>query len=483
MTQPSSFLKQPSRKWIYLIILFGILIRILYAFISVDVADHYINLLTAKSMRACWCVPTLDMYGTAYIYRPPASHFWLGLFMPYPKIAPLLFGCGLIVLTYLVSRRLGKSVDDALFSTAIVSVVPIAVEFSSINSLDIFTGVYILLAVYFFLNEQIFWTGFLAALGFLAKYDAFAFAPAPAVYLFWKKKWKHLAAYLLVFVIVVLPWLFRMGTALGNPFYPYFETLFGHYSTPAQGHAVPLYHYLLGLPLTLFGVPEGDHRTALTIAAGLGISSIFVWIAYILAAGITILALKGLWNLFKSLSRQHKVIIGLTLCGYGIFYLVRIFVPIGSEVFDLRYALALIPLLAMGVATLDTRTKWIVMGFFILGSLALVARFSLAREAFAPYSEALNEVRKLPSNAVVLFDNDPTIFSYGIEYHTGRLSFPYLDNPINKVLYHIPYIQEKYEYFKAQGPNYLWTTNTSLDCGKNQLFKNRAITLCTIGKT
>lgn len=463
----------------FLLIFLGVALRILYASMSVDVSDAYLNLATAKSIRDCHCIPTVDTWGTSNLFRPPAGAIWMALMMPNPIIAVILAGLGLIILTYIIARKIGQSRADSLLAAGIVSIIPLAVTFSSTNSMDMFTGLYLALSIYALVCGNAWLSGVFSALGFLAKTDGFVFFPAPAIYLAWKRRWKDLFAYLVLFVLIILPWMNHMWSVFGNPFYPYFGSLFGGTSTPAVGHAVPLYHYLLGLPLTLFGVPEGSHWTALEIAASRGIPSIVVWIGYLAVTIATLAMSYGAWRSSRKMDADVRAILYCTAAMYGVFFLARTIMPIGSDVLDLRYALVLMPLLGMGTIYLDKRWRTFVIILLLIGSIGLYTRFYLAEAAIAPFHEGIAHVKKLPTDAVVLIDADTTIYSYGISYETGRTGFPYLDNPYNRGT-NIPFLWGRYQEIRDQGPNYLWTSNMSSICPGDPVFKNEQIQICKL---
>ncbi|MEK6961389.1 MAG: hypothetical protein AABX47_09545 [Nanoarchaeota archaeon] len=469
------------RNLAFLLIFLGVVLRILYASMSVDVSDAYLNLATAKSMRDCHCIPTVDTWGTSNLFRPPAGAIWMAVMMPYPIIAVVIAGLALVFLTYLIAKKIGLTDDYSLLAAGIVSVIPEAIAFSSTNSMDIFTGVYLALSIYFLMSGHAGISGAFSALGSLAKTDGLVFFPAPAIYLAWKRRWKDLLVYTLVFLLLAIPWLIHMWTVFGNPFYPYFGTLFGDTSTPAVGHQVPLYHYLLGLPLTLFGVPEGSHWTALEIAASHGIPSIVIWAGYLAAIIATIAILYGSWRSSLKMNADTRAIIYCAFLMYGMFFLARTILPIGSDVLDLRYAIVLIPIFGIGTISLDKRWLTFVVILLLIGSVGLFARFYIAEAAIAPFHEGIEQVKKLPTDAVVLSDADTTIYSYGISYETGRVGFPYLDNSYNRGT-NIPFLWSRYQEIRDRGPNYLWTTNMSLVCGSDPMFKNERIKICAMNR-
>jgi len=468
-----------KRNLAFLLIFTGIVLRILYASMSVDVSDAYLNLATAKSIRDCNCIPTVDTWGTSNLFRPPAGAIWMALMMPYPIIAVVLAGLALVLLTYLIARKIGRNEDDSLLAAGIISVTPAAIAFSSTNSMDMFTGVYLALSLYFLMSGKVALSGAFSALGFLSKTDGLVFFPAPAIYLAWKKRWNDLLVYILIFLVIVTPWLIHMWSVFGNPLYPYFGTLFGDTATPAVGHSVPLYHYLLGLPLTLFGVPEGSHWTALEIAASRGVPSILVWIGYLAATIVALVMIHGAWRQSRKMDATNRAILYCATTMYGVFFLVRTFIPIGSEVFDLRYALVLIPFLGIGAVSSDKRSMAFVIVMLVLGSAGLYTRFYLAEAAIQPFHEGIDELKKLPSEAVVLSDVDTTIYAYGISYETGRTGFPYMGNSFNREI-HIPFLWNRYQSIREQGPNYIWTANMSFNCDGEPLFKNANIKICNI---
>lgn len=470
------------RNLAFLLIFLGIVLRILYASMSVDVSDAYLNLATAKSMRDCHCIPTMDTWGTSNLFRPPAGAIWMALMMPYPIIAVVLAGLALVFLTYLIAKKTGLKEDDSLLAAGIVSVTPAAIAFSSTNSMDMFTGVYLALSIYFLMSGKAGLSGAFSALGFLAKTDGLVFFPAPAIYLAWKQRWKDLLMYIAVFLVLVTPWIIRMWSVFGNPLYPYFGGLFGDASTPAVGHSVPLYHYLLGLPLTLFGVPEGSHWTALEIAASRGVPSVMVWAGYLAATIAALAMIFGAWRHSRKMDADSRIILYSAAAMYGVFFLVRTVVPIGSEVFDLRYALALIPFFGIGAVSLDKRWRAFVLVLLVIGSIGLYARFHLAEAAIQPFHDGVEAVKKLSSDAVVLSDADTTIYAYGISYETGRTGFPYAENSFNREI-HIPFLWGKYQEIRSKGPNYIWTANMSFACESEPIFKNDRIKICAIGQS
>ena len=485
-----------SRAILVSIILFGVGLRILYSTMSVDVSDAYFNLVNAKTIHDCFshshfwnlaCLyPPVDSFGMSKIFRPFGGTIFMAFFMPYPIVGVILAGTLLILITYAVSRKLGLDVEASLFASAAVSVIPLTISLSSTHSIDTFNGLYLLLAFYFFLLGRTFWTALFSSLGILTSFVAVMFSPAPAIMLFKRHSWRKLILYCGVMVFVVFPTMVYLWSAFANPFYPYFEPLFGHGTVSAAGlpanpvgHSQSVVHYILGLPLSLFGVPEGNHLTVLTIAMNYHLPQGLVWAGFGFLFLVSLTSFYGMWRLRNRLAPDHRQLVAIILLLYGFFYGIRLVYPIGSDVLDLRYFLFVLPFIGMGLTTLRPWIKWGILALFFLGSLGLYARFAMAEHAFEPYAEALDAVSKLPPNAVILSDSDSTVFAYGISYKTGRMGFPYLENPAN-IQVHIPFLISNYSIIKARGPNYLWTGDANKTCSAKPVLRNKAIMICPL---
>lgn len=469
-----------SRTLLWALIAVGVGLRILYSTMSVDVSDAYFNVVTAKTIKDCHCLfPTIDSYGMSKIFRPFGGVIFMALFMPYPIIGVLLGGIALIILTYFTSRKLGLDYEGGLVAAAAVSLTPLAVSLSSTHSIDTFNALYLLSALNLFIAGRMVWSSLFCALGIYTNFVASLFVPAPFFTLIYQRRWAFLGLFSIIFFLAVLPLPVWLWNSFENPVYPYFASFFGHMNTEPVGHRQALLHYILGLPLSLFGVPEGNHYTVLSIATSLQIPPLIVWSGLAALFFISLILFLGVWRLSRRLSPEHRMLLTILFISYGLFYAIRIMYPMGSDVLDLRYFLLVIPFIGMGITTFDPRIKWTLLFILLLGSTALYERFALAKQAFAPYEEALDEVRKLPHHAVVLSDQDSSVFAYGISYDTGRQGFPYVDNPTN-IHVHIPYLVEAYDAIKSKGPNYLWTTNFNRTCEGKVKFENSKVRICAL---
>ncbi len=164
--------------------------------------------------------------------RPLAWPLILGFFWKigldaifFGKLSVLLFWIGIVILTYSIAAKLfGKK--TAIVSSFLLMFFPTFFLFNNILFTEIPSTFFIMLGMYFFINEKYNLGGLILGLAFMARFfQIFLIAPMYIffIYLTYKKKAakNQLVASLLFFLIPVLPFLILNIILYKNPFYPF----------------------------------------------------------------------------------------------------------------------------------------------------------------------------------------------------------------------------------------------------------------------
>jgi|TARA_Y100000310_G_scaffold336415_1_gene420892 4-amino-4-deoxy-L-arabinose transferase-like glycosyltransferase len=181
------------------------------------------------------------------------------------KFVSPIFGILSLIFTFLVVKKLVNS-KIAFYSILFLAFIPIFIGYSVLSYVESTLIFFVILSVYFLINDKIILAGIAAGLSILAKYNGVFIIPV-LLYIVYKKYskkqfYKNGLIIAILPLIVASPWLIRNWILLGNPIWPFLNFIFNGYESMSYGslNFSNLFHYglLLFTYLGIFGVPDGN---------------------------------------------------------------------------------------------------------------------------------------------------------------------------------------------------------------------------------
>ena len=199
------------------------------------------------------------------------------------KFVSPIFGILSLIFSFLVIKKL-FSLKIAFYSTVFLAFVPIFIDYSILSYAESTLTFFVILSIYFLIDDKIVLSGIAAGLSILAKYNGFFIVPILLYFLYKKNSDKNLF-YKNAFIILSLsfliasPWLIRNWLLLGNPIWPFLNFIFDgvvceHASKLACNFQSKSYadinfanlvhpNMFIFTYLGIFGVPDGNYNAFL----------------------------------------------------------------------------------------------------------------------------------------------------------------------------------------------------------------------------
>ena len=266
------------------VIIIGTLLRFILAILANPAGDGCWFLSVARFIAVNGKMPLFEHLGRDIFARPPLlpilGAFFYKIFGVFGsnaaevgmRLVSPLFGSLILLFSFLTIKKMFNS-KIAFYSVLFLSFIPIHFIFSSLSQVDIIVSFFVLLSIYFLLNDKIFLSGISVGLATLSKETGILILILFFYLLFRKYKnnlkvmFKKTAILVTPAFLVVLPWFIRNYIYLKNPIWPYLSTVIGG----VQGGEMQLlavssnWLYLFYLKehfitayLESFGVPGGE---------------------------------------------------------------------------------------------------------------------------------------------------------------------------------------------------------------------------------
>jgi len=264
-------------KWAFYIILIAILVRFSLASISYITGDAcgYVNII--RFMAENYKIPFYEPLGRPPLWQPPlffiiASFFYkifsiigtniaefsIRLLSPFASIL-------LLVYTFLLTRKLFNS-KIAFYTVLFFSFIPNYIYYSSIPFVDVTVALFIVMSIYYILENKLILPSILMACALSTKYNALFTFPIPLLLLYIKysKKRKLFFKKSLIYITIAgllgSVWYIRNWVLLGSPVWPELS----HITSSGSAffsllNIINPYSYLK-LYLSFFGVPAGYYQ-------------------------------------------------------------------------------------------------------------------------------------------------------------------------------------------------------------------------------
>jgi 4-amino-4-deoxy-L-arabinose transferase-like glycosyltransferase len=362
-----------------------------------------------------WAPPLFHIIASLFssIFSVFGSEFGLKLVSP-------LFGSMSLIVSYLLLK---KFLDEkALFySILFLSFIPIFIDYSILGYVGSMLTFFVLLSIYFALNNKIILSSIVAGLAIWTKYNGIFVMPVILFIIYKRYKNKKLLLRNALITIIIpgiigLPWFIRNWVLLGNPIWPFLNFIFKGiqqqaFSTLDITRLFSIDTYIVTY-LGFFGIPDGNYNTLF-----------FIDLPYlpILFSIFLLATIIFIIPLFFGLRKNRGRIFYILLLSYGILFILYI-INVGPHVS--RVLLPAIISLAFfyGIGMERITSKYKILPLIIIlisaGFVATeAAKFTIASRSWDFYNEDFNWVK---TNT-----NKEDIFIAGgqcIQYHIERTS-------------------------------------------------------------
>lgn len=275
------------RKWTFIIIIAGIILRFGMAFAYTVAGDACWQFSAARFLAENGHFPLFEPLGRQEPFWPPPLFHIMAAFLykifgafnaaefGMKMLSPLMGALTLIVV-YLISRKLFDE-KITFYSMLFAAFIPILMDYSIFGYIDGTITFFTALSIYFALDGKYIKSAVSAGLCALTKYNGIFVLPL-LLYISYKntKQKKQLAkkilAILIIPAIMASPWLLRNYIHFNNPFWPFMNFAFHGMKTGDFEGAD--FHTFEALELSrifdirtitftylaIFGVPDGDYN-------------------------------------------------------------------------------------------------------------------------------------------------------------------------------------------------------------------------------
>ena len=168
-----------------------------------------------------WAPPLFHII-TSFVYSVFNSDFFMKFISPLFSVLTLIF-------TFLIAKKLFNT-KIAFYTLIFLAFIPIFIDYSILSYVESTLVFFIILSIYFAINNKIILSSIAAGLGILTKYNT-VFIILLLIYIIYKNnKNKNLTIKVSIIaiipLIIALPWFIRNYILLGNPIWPFLNFIF-----------------------------------------------------------------------------------------------------------------------------------------------------------------------------------------------------------------------------------------------------------------
>ncbi len=461
-------------KWAFYIIVLGALIRFILASINYVTGDPcwYVNVV--RFIVNYHAIPVAQPLGRAFFWPPPLLEFIGAIFYrffmifgtPLAEFSIRLISpvCGVLMLAYsfLIVKKLFNS-KIAFYSIIFLTFIPDHIYHSSMFYPDMMVALFVIMSIYYSLENKIYLSGVFMGLSFLTKYNAIFAFPIPFFIIIINnyKKIKMTISGLCIYSIISFAigafWFVRNWLIFRNPVYPLFDSMFNPNSATSWGGTI-YYHTIfqptsyLKLYLSFFGVPDGYWQNLFFLKMPFLGVLLAVWFV-----GTFLFILPAILGLFRiKIKRKSTMILVLWLLPYIFFSFLTLTSDENARAFLSRYLISMFPVIAVLWAfgfiwILERPNKLIkTLGIILFALIAVgfvaveFAKAEIVKNSWSFYEQDFSWVEKnTPKKAIILV---PMGSCY--TYNFNRFTYTYFESaflfqnaPINTLeSYNISYV-------------------------------------------
>jgi 4-amino-4-deoxy-L-arabinose transferase-like glycosyltransferase len=430
-------------KTAILVIVIAILLRISLAAVYHVSGDACWQLSNAKFISENNEIPLFEQFGRGEPFWPPPlfhiiSAFVYGLFSNFSlaaasfmiKMVSPIFGSLTLILFYLIAKQLFSN-KVALMSILFLSFIPLHLDYSIFSYVDGTVTFLAVLCVYFALKDKFLLASIIAGLAILTKYNGIFIIPVIwyIAYIRGKGEKAFLKKFLLISTVSITIgglWFLRNWILLGNPVYPFLNSMFGglEIGTFADSNVGKLNFMnllnlsgLLSIYLGFFGIPDGNIKSLAFID--------IPYLSYMFAIWFigTVVFIFPVFLGLLSKNLKHKKLLYIWL---GSYLTLILFYIINASWSVSRFLLPAFPVLALAWATgLDGIKKMNIRKYFILICILIIIGFtftsiikiSFASGAWEAFNQDFDWAQKNSENTAIFMTGSQCL-SYNLDRQT-----------------------------------------------------------------
>jgi len=277
------------KKLTFAIIIIGIILRFGLASIYHVAGDACWHLSASRFIAENKTFPLFEQFGrNEPFWAPPFFHlmaaFLYSIFSVLGdkfaefgvKMLSPLFGSLTLIFVYLINKKLFNE-KITFYSMLFTTFIPMMIDYNVFSYIDGTVTFFIVLSIYFALNDKYIKSAIAAGLAAVTKYHGIFVLPL-LIYIIYKNSsdkkslYKKIFFIFLIPILISLPWFIRNYVNLGNPLWPFLNFIFNGLDTQAfesanlQTFSISNTLHINSLIFTyfaLFGVPDGNYTNFL----------------------------------------------------------------------------------------------------------------------------------------------------------------------------------------------------------------------------
>ena len=282
-------LEKYSKYGLIAIVLYSVIVFVLTSFYRVS-GDGCWHIPVGKFIASNFKLPLFEPLGRDEpFWSPPLYHlivaFVYYLFSRFSneaanfavKFISPIFGVLSLVASFIVIKKL-KNTKIAFYSIIFLASIPIFIDYGVLSYVESTLLFFILMSIYFAINEKVILSAVFAGLSILVKYNGVLILPVLVFILYSKFSkqtnkrerlanrkiyYRNLLIVVVVPLLIALPWLLRNWVFLGNPVWPFLNFIFHGYQlksyTGVDLSILASPKLFVSTYLGIFGVPDGNY--------------------------------------------------------------------------------------------------------------------------------------------------------------------------------------------------------------------------------
>ncbi|MBI2647459.1 glycosyltransferase family 39 protein, partial [Candidatus Woesearchaeota archaeon] len=450
LIQRISNLEKYSKYALIAIIFYSAIVFTLTAFYHVS-GDGCWYLPVGKFIARNFKIPLFEPLGRDEpFWSPPVYHLLVAMVYYFfgkfnsevanfaVKFVSPIFGVLSLAASFMVIKKL-KNTRIAFYSIIFLASVPIFIDYGVLSYVESTLLFFILMSIYFALNERVILSAVFAGLSILVKYNGVFILPVLIFILHSKFNkeankrdnlanrkiyYRNVLVVVIVPLLIASPWFIRNWALLGNPIWPFLNFLFHGYQLKSYTEINPSIlvspKLFVSTYLGIFGVPDGNY-------AALSFFKInYLWLLFAgWLAGTLIFMMPliiGMFNLQKTDNQSnYKKIILVWILSYLILFFLYV-INVGP--FVSRMLLPAFPAIATiwagGFEKLLFNKKFgslltvLIIAVIVGMLLSEFFKFGLSSRAWGFYDSDFNWVKLNTKNNAIFIANGQCV-PYNIE--------------------------------------------------------------------
>ncbi|MBI4451999.1 glycosyltransferase family 39 protein [Candidatus Woesearchaeota archaeon] len=183
------------------------------------------------------------------------------------KFISPIFGILSLAFSFLIIKKLINS-KIAFYSAIFLAFIPIFIDYSVLSYVESMLVFFVVLSIYFLMNDKIYLSGIAAGLSILTKYNGLFVIPV-LLFILYKKTsnnklfFKKSIILIVISLLIPSPWFIRNWLLLGNPIWPFLNFAFKGYELKSYSifefERLASPNLIISTYFGIFGVPDGNY--------------------------------------------------------------------------------------------------------------------------------------------------------------------------------------------------------------------------------